>query len=147
MTIPFSFEKKRNSIEKMSGLVDVVTADIVPTVSSEETKATAIVPETITSESSVAIGETTIPSEPEKTVIVEEQQEQPPSQPREELEIVQKANDDDEVIGDVVDQFDKAVTLNPQNTSSLQQIQAVPSHLSAGIISSYRFFPLFLTDF
>ena len=112
--------------------MDVVTADIVPTVSSEETKATAIVPETITSESSGGIGETTIPSELEKTVIVEEQQEQPP-QPREELEIVQKANDDDEVIGDVVDQFDKAVTLNPQNTSSLQQIQAVPSHLSAGI--------------
>jgi hypothetical protein len=132
----------------MSGLVDVVVVtagDIVPTeevtltslVSSEETKATVSVLETITNDSSVAIGESTIPSKLEKTVLIEEQQEQPPPQPKEELEIVQKANEDEEVIGDVVDQFDKAVTLNPQNTSSLQQIQAVPSHLSAGIHLSH----------
>jgi hypothetical protein len=104
----------------MSGLVDVAT-DIA---SSEETKAIAPVPETDTSDVPAIIP--TIPS------TEQEQNQQHLIQPREELEIVQKANDD-EAIGDVVDQFDKAVTLNSQNTSSLQQIQAVPSHLSAGI--------------
>lgn len=46
----------------------------------------------------------------------------------------QKAADDG--MGDVVDQFDKAVTLGSQNDGSLQQIQAVQSHLSAGIMFS-----------
>ena len=145
----------------MSGLVDVVT-EIAPvisatTVSSEETKATAaIAADAVTIGTVTVPGEdvaTIIPSESEKVVSVEEKQEpeQPPEpqQPREELEIVQKANEDDEVIGDVVDQFDKAVTLNPQSTSSLQQIQAVQSHLSAGIDHSYLQLPiafLFLHD-
>ena len=138
----------------MSGLVDVVT-EIAPvisatTVSSEETKATAaIAADAVTIGTVTVPGEdvaTIIPSESEKVVSVEEKQEpeQPPEpqQPREELEIVQKANEDDEVIGDVVDQFDKAVTLNPQSTNSLQQIQAVQSHLSAGIDHSYLQLPI-----
>ena len=121
----------------MSGLVDVVPTDIVPVistsvVSSEETKTTAIVAATTTSESSDAVG--TLAEEnviiPSELKIAEKQE-----QPREEVEIVQKANEDDEVIGDVVNQFDKAVTLNPQKT--MQQIQAVPSHLSAGMHRSY----------
>ena len=139
----------------MSGLVDVGIETAAPAgnsvsiISSEETKGTtATVPETVNSDSSVSIG--TLPGENvplennEKAVVVEEkQQEQIQQQPREELEIVQKANEDDEVIGDVVDQFDKAVTLNPQNTNSLQQIQAVQSHLSAGRIDhSYVLLPI-----
>jgi len=72
-----------------------------------------------------------LPSELETAGLIEETQEQP----REEVEIVQETKEDDEVIGDVVDQLDNAVMLNPQNT--MQQIQAVLSHLSAGMHLSY----------
>ena len=137
----------------MSGLVDVGIETAAPAgnsvsiISSEETKGTtATVPETVNCDSSVSIGENVSLENNEKAVVVDEKQQeqiQQQQQPREELEIVQKANEDDEVIGDVVDQFDKAVTLNPQNTNSLQQIQAVQSHLSAGIIDhSYLLLPI-----